>query len=144
MGGALFPSYNLSWGQTMVREMVTSSKRIVCQHALPPRTVVVSASNPAAGHFWPTPPPETPEHSQAKLAQSLVGSLLLSPGSWCAQGCFCPPRVSVSSVLWELCIQTPLAFKVKFPVFYIYVYIYIDFPGSSAIEESAYNAGNSC
>ena len=32
------------------------------------------------------PPPETPGHSQASLAQSLVGSLLLSPGSWCAQG----------------------------------------------------------
>ena len=52
-----------------------------------------------------------------------MGSLLLSPGSWCAQGCFCPPRVSVSSVLWKLCIQIPLAFKVKFPVIYIYIYI---------------------
>ena len=34
----------------------------------------------------PTPPPETPGHSRASLGQSLVGSLLFSPGSWCAQG----------------------------------------------------------
>ena len=32
------------------------------------------------------PLPETPGHSQASLAQSLVGSLLLSPGSQCTQG----------------------------------------------------------
>ena len=32
------------------------------------------------------PPPKTPGHSQASLGPSLVGSLLLSPGSWCAQG----------------------------------------------------------
>ena len=42
-----------------------------------------------AGHCQPTPPLETPGHSQASLAQSLVGSLLLSPGSWCAQGFVC-------------------------------------------------------
>ena len=36
-----------------------------------------------------TPLPETPEHSQASLAQSLVRSLLLSPGSWCADGFAC-------------------------------------------------------
>ena len=34
----------------------------------------------------PPPPLETPGHSQASLAQSLVGTLLLSPGSWCTQG----------------------------------------------------------
>ena len=38
-----------------------------------------------AGHCQPTPPLKTPGHSQASLAQSLVGTLLLSPGSWCAQ-----------------------------------------------------------
>ena len=44
------------------------------------------------------PPPthtplETPGHSQASLGQSLVGSLLLSPGSWCTRFSLCPPRV---------------------------------------------------
>ena len=39
-----------------------------------------------AGYCWPTPPPEIPRRSQASLAQSLAGSLLLSPRFWCAQG----------------------------------------------------------
>ena len=44
------------------------------------------------GHCWPTPLSRTFGHSQANLAQSFVGSVLLSPGSWCAQGfvCFLP------------------------------------------------------
>ena len=54
-------------------------------------------------------------HSQASLAQSLVGSLLLSPGSWYAQGFVCALEESVSPVLWKFCNQIPLAFKVKFP-----------------------------
>ena len=44
-----------------------------------------SAPDPAAGPRRPTPPPETPGHSRESLGQSLVGSLLLSPGSWCTQ-----------------------------------------------------------
>ena len=50
--------------------------------------------------------PETPGHSWVSLGQSLVGSLLLSPGSWCAQGFVCALQESVSSVLckfWHLC-----------------------------------------
>ena len=42
---------------------------------------VTCGPDPAASH-QPIPPPETPGHSQASLAQSLVGSLLLPPGSW--------------------------------------------------------------
>ena len=42
---------------------------------------------------------QSPGHSQASLAWSLVGSLLLSPGSWCAQGFFCALQGSVSPVL---------------------------------------------
>ena len=41
-------------------------------------------------------PPPTPGHSQASLGQSLVGSLLLSPGSWCTQGSVCALQVSIS------------------------------------------------
>ena len=37
-----------------------------------------------------------PEHSQASLVQSLVGSLLLFPGSWCTQGSVCALKESVS------------------------------------------------
>jgi len=58
-----------------------------------------SAPKPAAGYHRPTPPPETPGHSQASLGQSLVGSLLLSPWSWCTQGSVCALQESVSPVL---------------------------------------------
>ena len=70
--------------------MATSFKR---SHA---RTATLSAPNPAAGHHQPTPPPETPGHSQASLGQSLVGSLLFSPGSWCTQGSVCAHQESIS------------------------------------------------
>ena len=62
-------------------------------------TAALSAPDPAAGHRRPTPPPETPGHSRANLGQSLVGSLLLSPGSWCTQDFVCALLESVSTVL---------------------------------------------
>ena len=71
----------------VLKIMATFFKR---SHA---RTAVLNAPNPAAGHHQPTPPLETPGHSRASLGQSLVGSLLLSPGSWCTQGSVC--------ALWE-------------------------------------------
>ena len=80
--------------------MVTSFKRS-CAHI-----VLLSAPNPAAGHCQPTPPLETPGHSQASLGQSLVGSLLLSLRSWCAQVFICALQESVSPGLckfWWLC-----------------------------------------
>ena len=52
-------------------------------------TAALSAPDPAAGHHRPMPPLETHGHSWARLGQSLVGSLLLSPGSWCTQGSVC-------------------------------------------------------
>ena len=61
-------------------DMATSFKR---SHA---HSATLSAPNPAASHRQPMPLQETPGHSWASLSQSLVGSLPLSPGSWCAQG----------------------------------------------------------
>ena len=58
-------------------------------------TAALSAPNPAAGHRQPMPLPETPGHSRASRGQSLVGSLLLSPGSWCTQGFVCVLQESV-------------------------------------------------
>ena len=46
------------------------------------RTAALRAPNPAAGHRWLMALPETTGHSWASLGQSLVGSLLLSLGSW--------------------------------------------------------------
>ena len=83
----------------------------VCQHSAPPRTVVASAPYPVADHCQPTPPPETPGHSEASLALSLVGSLLLSPESWCPQGFVLASKSVSLEVLspiagspgWEIC-----------------------------------------
>ena len=57
-------------------------------------TVVLRAPINTAGHHRPTPLLEIPGHSQASLGQSLVGSLLLSPRSWCTEG-FCVPSKSL-------------------------------------------------
>ena len=78
-------------------------------------TAALSALDPAAGHHYPMPPLETPGHSQTSLGQSLVGSLLLSPRSWCTQGFVCALWESVSPVLCKFCNQIPLASKVIFP-----------------------------
>ena len=53
-------------------------------------TAKLSAPDPASGHHWPMPLPETPGHSWVSLGLSLVGSLLLSPGSWSTQVLFVP------------------------------------------------------
>ena len=73
----------------VMKTMATSFKR---SHAL---TAALSAS----GHCQPTPLQETARHSQASLGQSLLGTLLLCPGSWYTQGSVCTLQVSVSPVL---------------------------------------------
>ena len=76
----------LSSTETMVevmKIMMTSFKR---PNACPGTLTV---PNPAAGPHPSMPPLKTPGLSQASLVQSLVGSLLLSPGSWCTQGSVC-------------------------------------------------------
>ena len=78
-------------------------------------TSALSVPDPGADHCQPMPLSETPGHSQASLAQSLVGSLLLSPSSWFTQGFVCTLQESVSPVLWKFCNQISLGFKVKFP-----------------------------
>ena len=68
-------------------------------------TAALSAPDPAGGHCQPAPSLETPGHSWANLRQSLVGSLLLSLGSWCTQGFVCALQESVSPDLckfWQL------------------------------------------
>ena len=80
----------------VMKIMLTSFKR---SHA------ALRPLNPAAGHHQPTPLQEIPGHSRASLCQSLVGSLLLSPGSCCTQDFVCTLQESVSPVLckfWQL------------------------------------------
>ena len=63
---------------------------------VPSCTATLSAPDPAAGHRRSTLPLETPGHSRTSLGQSLLGSLLLSPGSWCTQGSVCALQESIS------------------------------------------------
>ena len=90
--GAVFPPCCLIWGQTMVeiiKIMATSFKRYGTQ-----------CPDPVEGrHYWPTPPPETPGHSWVSLGQFLVGSFLLSLGSWCTKGFVCALQEPVSPFL---------------------------------------------
>ena len=101
----------LNWTETMVevmKIMVTSFKR---SHA---RTATFSAPNPAAGHWQHMPLPETPGHSWASLGQSLMGSLLLSSGSWCTQGSLCALQGSISPVLckfWQPMVGLMVTFS---------------------------------
>ena len=78
-------------------------------------TAALTAPYPAAGHHHPKPLPETHGHLQASLPQSPVGSLLLFPGFWYAQGSACALKGSVSPVEGKICNQIPLSSKVKFP-----------------------------
>ena len=81
-----------------------------------PRTVAASAPVPVVGHCRHMPLQETLKHSQVGLAQSPVGSLLLSPGSWCMQDFVCALQESPFPLgLWMFYNQIPLACRVKFP-----------------------------
>ena len=112
MGWALFPPCCFAWNQTMVEVMKIMATSFRKSHAY---TAALCVPNPVAGPRQPIPLLETPGHSQASLDQSLLGSLLFSPGIWCTQGFVCALQESVSPVLCKFCNQIPLASKVKLP-----------------------------
>ena len=94
----------LIWDQSVVEVMKIMAISFKMTHA---HTGPLSAPDPAASHCWPTPLPETPRPSQACLGQCLVGSWLLSPGSWCTQGFVCALQESASPVLCKFYSQIP-------------------------------------
>ena len=101
-GWSCVPSLLFTWGLTMVEVMKIMGTSFKRSHAC---TATLTDPNTAAGHHKPMPPLKTLGHYWESLAQSLVGSLLLSPGSWCTQGSVCPLQESISSVLckfWQL------------------------------------------
>ena len=103
----------------VMRIMRTSFKR---SHA---PTARFSAPNPATGHHQHTPLPETPGYSRASMGQSLVGWLLLSPGSWCVQDSVCalPESDNLDSILKSKDITLPTKFHlVKSMVFLVVMY----------------------
>ena len=94
-----FPFLLFTWGQTVVEVIkitVTSFKR---SHTC---AATLSDPNPASGHHWPMPALETPGHTWASLGQSLVGSLLLSPGSWWEQGSV----YAVQESIFQSCVSS--------------------------------------
>lgn len=68
------------------------------------------------------PPLETPKHSQVYLAQSLVGPLLISSGSWCAPGFVCSHQESLflpscgSSVIKSTSFQSQITWGFLVPL----------------------------
>ena len=64
-----------------------------------PCTATLTATNPGAGHCQGMLLLGNLGHSWASLGQSLVESLLLSPGSWCTRGFVCALQESVLPVL---------------------------------------------
>ena len=91
---------------------------------------VLSATDPSAGHCWPTPPLETPGHSQASLAESLVEVIAPFPGSWSTQGFVC--------TLWASLVGMKFDCKHDFAP----ATILLGFPGDSDGKESACSAGH--
>ena len=75
----------------VMKIMETSFKRShALLHSVPP-TLQHATTNPCLC--------QTLGHSQVSLGQSLLGSLLLSPESWCTQHFVCALQESVSPIL---------------------------------------------
>ena len=96
VGWSCVPSLPCTWGQPMVeviKIMVTSFKRShACTATLSPPTLQQATTDPGLLQ-------RLLDTSQASLGQSLLWSLLLSPGSWCTQGFLCTLQESFSAVL---------------------------------------------
>ena len=91
-GWSWAPCLLFTWSQTMVEVMKIMETSFKRSHAC---TATLSAPNPKAGHHRSTPPLKTLGHPQASPGQSPVGSLFLSPGSWCTK-LYCALQESIS------------------------------------------------
>ena len=94
MSGAVFPPGSLTYD----RDNDDLLQKVLCQDCC------IQYPDPTAGHA---------SVEDWTLGQVwLVGLLLLSPGSWQAQGFVCAFQKSVSPVVWKFCNQIPLASRV--------------------------------
>ena len=89
MGRAVFPPGFLTWGQTIME--------VVKIMGPPSKSLMGALLHRVPQH--PSTLPETPQHSWARMGQSLLSSPLLSSGSWYVQGFVCALQESVSPVL---------------------------------------------
>ena len=92
-GWSCIPSMLFTWSQTMVEVMKIMGTSFKRSHAC---TATLTAPKPAGGHHRLMPLLETPGNSWASLGQSLVGTLLLSPGSCCTQSSVCVLKEFIS------------------------------------------------
>ena len=110
MGLCILPISCLARGHQILEStgctigLLVTSKKDWCQHAF--QHCCSQRPCPHSRQLTPTPPQESFTH-KVGVAQSPVGSLLLSPGSWYAQDfvCVCPPRM-FPWVLWKFIIKS--------------------------------------
>ena len=85
------PSQLFTWGQIMVEIITIMATSFRRSHA---HIATLSAPSPAAGHSWPTPPPETLTGKSGSVSYGVT-----APFSWvlvCTRFCLCPSRVLFS------------------------------------------------
>ena len=92
MGWAVIPP--CSYGRGNVGLLQTD----LCQHTVAPQTAEVSFPWPRGRLLWTHASTGDSQTLQASLLQSLVRSLLLSPGSWYTQGFVSALKESVSQL----------------------------------------------
>ena len=77
-------------------------------------TAAASAPVLSAGRCSPMPPQKTLKHSQAGLAQSLVGVTAPFPGSWCPQGFVCALQESLVGMRFDFKCECTSCFGFSF------------------------------
>ena len=77
-------------------------------------TAAASAPVLSAGRCSPVPPQKTLKHSQAGLAQSLVGVTAPFPGCWCPQGFVCALQESLVGVRFDFKCEYTSCFGFSF------------------------------
>ena len=95
------------------RDVGNFLQKDLCLHTVPPRTAAVNAPDPVAGHCHPCLCMRIPDSDKS----GSVSCGFTAPFSWVmvhTRYHLCPPRVSVSPVLWKFYNQIPLTFKVRF------------------------------
>ena len=104
MGGATLSKSLIQFsvdGRGCVPSLLFHLSQTFVEVKVPCRHYGTQCPQPAEGHHQPTPPLDMAGHSRASLGQSLLGSLLLSIGSWYTKAFVCAHQESVSSVLFK-------------------------------------------
>ena len=104
MDGAVFPPCCLTWGQTMVEVMKIMGTSLKRSHA---HTATLNAPDPAAGHRWPTPLPETPEFFQRCQRLLHEGFILYGCESWTTKKAECQRIDALELWCWRRLLRVP-------------------------------------